>query len=448
MTTMDMTSGTGEWKGNTPTLAYCMICGSEYPEGTKVCLDCDVSLSVVRRCPKCKRIVSAQHTKCVHCRHPFIGDQPQELVQAEAQTTEFRQPLNERMKQFRAIAVTAVAALFVLCVVLFILRPADDPSRLIRVVARSSVLHATGLRRSPSGGSAVIDKVSPGIALEVTGSQHGEQGLWLGVKWNNAIAYAPAHDLTPPQAIDADSGASVLKVYLTELEASDPIDLAVKSVDYFAQVFPSNPQRDELRWILAERLRSLSASSGSKGPALRRQADEQYEQLTATNGSYAQKSRDALARISPHQDGGSGGAAQTRKTAHKENGLQIVDSGGVHGFTSDSSNFREVMVLTRTEVMVHAGKLSQSNEGAVVSGRVAYDVKANGIVAIPAGSLCQLRVLRSDSTGILSLGLTSIEINHKVYAVKSSSTEMATGNRQKVKGALTFHLDAPLVLER
>ena len=63
-----------EWKSGTEALALCMICGGEFPPGTRDCPDCNVSLSIVRRCPACNKIVSAQHTKCVYCRTPFVEE--------------------------------------------------------------------------------------------------------------------------------------------------------------------------------------------------------------------------------------------------------------------------------------------------------------------------------------------------------------------------------------
>ena len=136
------------------------------------------------------------------------------------------------------------------------------------------------------------------------------------------------------------------------------------------------------------------------------------------------------------------------KTVHKSNELQIVDDSGTHSLTV-ASQPGGVMVLTRTEVVVHPGKWSQASEGTVIPGHVAYNVKTNGIVAIPAGALCELKVVGSDPAN-LSLKLTSIEIDHRVYPVKSTTTEInsGAGNRRAAANAFTFHLDAPLVLQR
>ena len=69
-----METNANDWKSGTEALSLCMICGGEYEPGTRECPDCHVSLSMVRRCPACHRIVSAKHTKCVYCRTSFTHD--------------------------------------------------------------------------------------------------------------------------------------------------------------------------------------------------------------------------------------------------------------------------------------------------------------------------------------------------------------------------------------
>jgi len=443
--TLNMKSGTGEWKNGTEMLALCMICGAEYPTGTSTCPDCNVSLSMVRRCPNCHRIVSAKHAKCVHCRTAFTGESPKELSQEELPKTQSPPTLSERTKKFRAAAVSIVVFVIVFSLGL-VFRHLNTPSSSVRVIAKSNVLHNTQLRRSPSLGSAVVGTLAAGAPVDLTGFREKDQGRWMTVNWNNAVAYVPSSDLTPPMAVDADEGANALKFYLSGLEASESIDAAEKAVDYYGQAYPANSHRDELRWTLAERLRTLSQDGGSKGAVLRHQANEQYEKLAATNGNFAEKARNALVKTSTTPVF----VAPPRKPVRKVNGLQIVDDSGTHNLTTASTS-RQVLVLTRTEVIVRPGKLSQSSAGTIISGRVAHNVQANGIVAIPAGARCQLKVVSTDpsQTGV-SLSLTSIEIDHRVYPVKSTSTELPTGEgiRQTAGGALTFHLDAPLVLER
>jgi hypothetical protein len=102
--------------------------------------------------------------------------------------------------------------------------------------------------------------------------------------------------------------------------------------------------------------------------------------------------------------------------------------------------------LTQAEVRVRTGKLSQLSAGAVISGHVASPVKTNGILAIPAGAPCQIAVVTADPSGArLSLALTSIDIDHRSYAVQSSPVEVNAGRGEV---AVDFHLQAPVVIER
>lgn len=442
---METKSPVDNWKTGTNALALCNICGGEYPTGTALCPDCNVSLSTVRRCPNCHRVVSAHHTRCVHCRTPFTQEPQPEAIPLAIPATGRRQTLIEKFYQFRSIVISGAGFLFALGLGLLILHQIEKPGIQARVIAKSSILRASELHRSPSLGSASAGKLLPGTTVDVTGFRRGDQGLWMTLALNGKTAYAQASDLTPPLAVDAEEGASALKLYLSGLEASDSVDAAVKAVDYYAQTFPASPHRDELRWILAERLKTLSAVGGSRGSALRSQAKSQYDQLATTNSSYAEKAHEAMAKAPATAQEW---VSSPRKAVHKSDELQIVDDAGTHSLTV-ASQPHEVLVLTRTEVVVHTGKWSQSSEGMVIPGHVAYNVKANGIVAIPAGALCELKVVGSDQAN-LSLKLTSIEIDHRVYAVKSTTTEIASGagSRRAAANAFTFHLDAPLVLQR
>lgn len=435
---------TGDWKDGTEVLAICMICGAEYAAGTKMCPDCDASLSLVRRCPNCHRIVSSQHKKCVYCHTPFTRELPRDaptLAPAGVRT----QPISKDQQRLRAIAVSVVTFVVVFCAGYVFMRSIRQPENpVLRVLATASVSHAVELRHAPSLSSAVVDKVSPGTIINVTGAVTGEEGrTWTVLDWNNTVAYVPSSDLTPPKVVEVDGGTNVLKLYLLGME-SESVDDAVKAVDHYAQVFPGDVRGEELRWVLAERIRTLSQHAGPAEADLRRQAHQQYEALAASNGGYSEKARDVLKGLPVPAAGG----ASSHRTERKVSGLEIVGGSGTQT-SSAKSSAHEVLVLNRAEVIVRAGKLSQLTVGAVVSGRVARPVKTNGIVAIPAGASCQLTVTSSDSTNV-TLGLTSIEIDHRLYPVKSAAVETPAGDsvKQIQDRSLTFHLDAPLVIQR
>jgi hypothetical protein len=235
------------------------------------------------------------------------------------------------------------------------------------------------------------------------------------------------------------------------METAEDVDDAVKAVDYYAKAFPGDIHGEELRWILAERIRYLSQQGSSEEVALRHLAQQQYELLVTSKGRFAAKAHDALANPSAT---GSGLHASLHLPGRKKGGLQAVDRvvGGSGTQTSTAkSTAHEVLILNQAEVIVRAGTLAQLTVGTVVTGRVAHPVKTNGIVAIPAGASCQLTVVSTDpSKTNVSLGLTSIEIGHRTYAVKTAAVQTPAdqGTAPTTDRALAFHLDAPLVIER
>jgi hypothetical protein len=433
------------WKTGTEALALCMICGGEYEPGTQECPDCKVSLSVVRRCPSCHRIVSAKHTRCVYCRFSFTHELPEGPLPAEL-AAEGDGGLSAGIRRFRAAAVSIATFVFVFILGLVFLRQINQPAIPVHIIAKSYVLHSAELRHAPSFSSSIAGTVAPGTTVVLTGFRENDQGRWVKLDWNHAVAYLPANDLSAPRAVDAHDGADALKFYLLGMEAAESVDEAVKAVDFYAQAFPADAHGEELRWVLAERVRILSQHGGSQGPALRRQANQQYQQLVASNGKFAEKARDALARVPSAPDT----EARPRVSSRKAGGLQVIGGSGTQTSAAKSAA-HEVLILTQAEVIVRPGKLSQSAAGTVVTGRVASPVKTNGIVAIPAGALCQLTVVSADpSQAKLSLALSSIEIDHRVYAVKSPAMEIpsSVGDRRSADRALSFHLEAPLVIER
>jgi hypothetical protein len=443
---MKMESNAGEWITGTEALGMCMICGGEYEPGAQECPDCHVSLSVVRRCPSCHRIVSAQHKKCVYCHFPFTHELPKGSVPAELPAAEGPRKLSAGAQRFRAAAVSIATFVFVFGLGLAFLHKMNTPAIVGHIIAQSHVLHSAQLRFTPSSTSSVVAQVKSGTAVNLTGYRESDEGRWMALDWNNTTAYLPVKDLSAPRAVDENDGANVLKFYLAGMETAESADEAVKAVDFYTLTFPGDAHGEELRWVLAERLRALSQSAGPQGPALRRQANQQYEQVADLKGKFAEKAREVLT----HTPSGQEPVSHPRGSNRKADGLEIIGGSGTQTSTGNSAP-HEALVLTLAEVLVRTGKLSPSMAGASVTGHVASSVKTNGIVAIPAGSPCQLKVVSSNpSASTISLELTSIEINHRIYAVKSPVLEIHSGGGEKLTAyrSLSFRLDAPLVIER
>ena len=131
-------------------------------------------------------------------------------------------------------------------------------------------------------------------------------------------------------------GANALKFYMSGMETTESVDEAVKAVDYYSKVYPGNAHGEELRWVLAERMRVLSQQASPDAAALRREANQQFQQLVDSNGTFADKGRDALKGIEPVPS-----AQEPRARRHaasrskpKSDEIQIISGSGTEVITA------------------------------------------------------------------------------------------------------------------
>ena len=315
-----------EWKTGTEALAFCMICGGEYPPATPECPDCHVSLSVVRRCPGCHKIVSAQHKKCVYCRTPFIEEIPRALPEFLPEL----QAQDERTRRIRAGVVSVATFLVVFFLGMFFVRMIQKPVVTIQVIAKARMLQTVPARRSPTSNSSNLGKIPSGTPVNVTGYQETDQGRWMALDWNDIVAYVPLGDLSAPRAVNSD-GAGALKFYIGGMDTAESARESLAAVAEYAKAFPADAHLDELRWELAERLRVLAQRGGPQSAELRRQSTQLYEQLAAGNGSFAAKARAALRTPASAHSPARSGAVPRKDT------LQIIGGSGTRTSGSQSA---------------------------------------------------------------------------------------------------------------
>ena len=319
-----------EWKSGTEALAFCVICGGEYPPGTQECPDCNVSLSMVRRCPACQKIVSAQHKKCVYCRTPFTEDLAKPLPELFPEVQE----QEESVRRFRAGAVSIATFMVVFLLGMFFLKMIQKPVLTMQVLAKARMLHSVPARRAPTSNSSNLGKVISGTPVRITGYQESDQGRWMTLEWNNMAAYVPMADVSAPHPINAD-GASALKFYISGIDSPDSARESLNAVDEYAKAFPGDAHVDELRFALAERLRALSQRGGPEAPELHRQSTQIFEDLAAGNGSFA-----GQARAAQEQASRSSARPADRKraaAAPKRDSLQIIGGSGTRTSTAPST---------------------------------------------------------------------------------------------------------------
>lgn len=294
-----------EWRAGTEAIGLCMICGGEYESTSRECPRCHVSLSVVRRCPKCRRAVSARHTKCIYCRTPFTHGLPENFSPAEEQPPQIRRTKSPRRVRAAAVSVVTFVVMFVVGLVFL-----HQANRLrvpaVHIVARSYVLHPAELRLAPSLASSIIEKVASGASVNLTGYRNDDQEHgWMALDWRNGVAYAPAADFAAPNALDTGEGANLLKSYLSAMQTLQEVDSAVRAVDYYCKAFPGDIHGEELRWILAERIRSISRHGDPRETTLRQLAQQQYKLLAASQGGFAGKAREAMVNFPSASGSGS-----------------------------------------------------------------------------------------------------------------------------------------------
>ncbi|MGC2210970.1 MAG: hypothetical protein WA532_12760 [Candidatus Korobacteraceae bacterium] len=331
-----METNANDWKSGTEALSLCMICGGEYEPGTRECPDCHVSLSMVRRCPACHRIVSAKHTKCVHCRTSFTHELATDALSTGQPAVGGPLTRSKGVRRFRAAAVSIGTFLFVFCLGLAFLRQVNQPGASVPVIAKSIVLQSAQLRRTPSSSSSVVGQIAPGTAVNITGFKESDEGRWMALDWNKSVVYLPTEVLAAPKATAADEGANALKFYLLGMVTTESVDEAIKAVDYYVKVFPSNAHGEELRWVLAERVRVLSQQGGTESATLRREANLQYQQLVDLNGQYADKARDALKGIETIPSRKEPRVRQHAASTHKPKAdqIQIISGSGTKVITA------------------------------------------------------------------------------------------------------------------
>ena len=184
----------------------------------------------------------------------------------------------------------------------------------IHIIAKSYLLRPVDLRHAPSMGSSIVDEAC---------SRHKGQSHWIperrsrprldGAGLEEGGWLRTGERIGRSQGLDPDEGAKLLNFYLSGMATGEEVDDAVKAVDYYAKAFPGNIHGEELRWVLAERIRYLSQQGGPGEAALRHQAEQQYEQLEASKEDYAEKAHEASARY-PSASGSS--ASGTHASAH------------------------------------------------------------------------------------------------------------------------------------
>jgi len=445
-----------KWAPGAEPLAICMSCNSTYPVTTTECSNCQVGLSIVRKCPACGRTQAAQHITCIYCADSFI--QEDGLAPLEAGPLIRRQKLAEQ--RLRIIAGVSVAVGIAAIVALFLTRNTWRTAP--PVMGQTYVLAEISMRSEPSTNSPPVADVHPPQILGITNyTIDGMGNRWFQVTKDDVHGYVLTQEVAPPKSTNPEKGFEILRHSLLGLDNPGILEVANDAVEHYRNSFPASIHTDELRWLLADRTRVIAESSGHPRELLSK-ARKQYEQLAQGRGEYAERARLALGELpesapAPRGDG--------KRIVPPLPSLGFSVQGGSEnvsrpsGPTQVDAPTRSVTEVSRTPLLVRVTRSVDVSPGAVFQGEFVQDIRVNNEVAIPRGSRATMRIEAGEEARSLSaVRITAATINGETYRVSATATRIEApgkGRTPQTLGAvippgarLEFQLDTPLVIRQ
>jgi hypothetical protein len=433
-----------------------MSCNATFAADMIECPHCQVGLSLVRKCPKCERIQSAQHISCIYCADSFLA-QDGEGVLARGPIARRREAASRRatILGFGALAVVVAAG-----VGLYFLRRPPDPSKV--TAGQSYTLRPTSLRARPAPDAPPIKDLEPSEVVNITGAAVDAVGhRWFRVKGQDVSGFVSVQDVSPPKATDPERGFELFRHYLLGLEDPDVLGDAKAAVDYYRSVFPGNPHTDEMRFLLAEKTRELAQYSRQRRALLAR-AREQYEEISKGEGEYAERARQALAQL-PRQ-------------APLRGPEPPASASGTLGFTLEGEtsgsgySIRElghhVTLSSGTPVIVRLAGPVRVSPGEIFQGEVDPEIRINKEVAVPRGSVARMSIggpagITSGMLSPLAIRFNALVIGNQIYSLSASAVRVrpprsagliegsdAASPRLPAGTEIEFRLSAPLVVAK
>ena len=440
----------------------CMSCNAEFPSGSAAeCPNCHVSLSLVRRCPGCQRVLGAQHFRCPYCSTGFV---PEEQPVSEGPVALPHQD-TQKLSTRQIATAAGTIALFVVAIALIVYRIQKMAPKPHLTIGQTYALHQTTLYRQPAMSAPPIGELQPGTVVDITDTPFDAVGnRWFEIASQSVMGYVPAGDVAPPKGKDSENGFILLRHSLLSLD--DPnvvLTQAAAAVDYYAKAFPQSPHLDELTWLLAERTRAIAERYSGQRPLLER-AREMYAKLVDSKSEFAERARQALEQLPPPGRGGGSGPSSGSWTK-RDNSLHLTIVGG--SLTPSHSKptrgrgapVRTLTVISRTSLDVRLPEQVKLSPELTFQGEIDADITVNGETAVPKGSACHVKVARvagrSSSTWVM-LRLTSVVVDGLTYHVSAAAVRVKSpADSGKGRGSalspgtrLQFRLDAPLVVTR
>jgi hypothetical protein len=444
-----------KWAPGAEPLALCMSCSSTYPQEETECPNCQVSLSVVRKCPSCGRVQAAQHIACIYCADSFIREEGLAPLQSGPVTRRRK----EAEQKLRLIAGVTLAVVVAAGAALFLTRHTWREAP--RTIGQTYVLASTSMRAEAATNSPPVKDLQPSEIVSITDYAIDAMGnRWFRVSAADVNGFVLTQEVAPPKGKDSEKGFEILRHSLLGLEDPDVLSDANRAVEYYRNSFPASPHLEELRWLLAERTREIAEHSG-RPRALLASAREHYQEVVRTGGEYAERAQQALEDLS---EGVARSGASERTSSPPEGGYNFVGgSAGASpgaGPASATGPVRRVAVVSKTTLWVRLTQDVDVVPGASFPGLFAQDIRVNKEIAIPRGSPVTMKLASGANPDILGgLQMTAATIAGENYPVSATAVRIVMpGNSTRTSQALApvlpagtrlgFQLDTPLIVRQ
>lgn len=446
-----------EWADDAKPLAICMICNAEFPETETHCPTCHQKLALMHRCPKCGRIVSAKHLRCPFCTRQFVKGEELDAPLSDALTLKveidkarIREHQGKRQKLVLLFSLGVFALVFVIAALVLHFQ-SKGPSR-SSLLGSSYALRVLDVRRTPSAQVYSVGKLAAGAVVQITGIQRDDQGIdWFAIQQENTSGYVRVDELAPPKGANADGGYQLLNISIADLKYSAEAGNALLAADLYRRTYPADPRGQELLWRLAGKCRELGVGSQSRD--MLATARRAYQELVAANGEYSARSLEFLKEIPELPPTRSSGSRPGKDATPAASGLEIIGASNIQPAANKQAAPHTLTLLNQTKVMV-ALPNAQVQQGEALQAHVASDVITNNEIAIPGGSVCQVKVTGlSDSAvagqKLVSLQLQSVQVDNRSYTVDSMAVQLPVRDLSLKAGSpVLFRLRRSLVLSR
>lgn len=405
-----------------PAFAICGVCDAEYPIGTAECTKCKSPLSAVRKCFECGRILSAKHERCLYCKASFIQEPgaTATVVTRPTAAASTRDAVHRR----KAILVSVAVFLLVMFLGLY-----GTISKLGKtgpdVAATSYILSGASLKLQPSSTAGSSKHLPPSTVVSLTGMAVDPEGhRWYVLREDNTDAFLAVTDVAPPKARLPELGSQMLRAWLLVFRDPTLIPDADSAVHYFCANFAASPHCDELRWLAAERFRSMAERGDA--PDAESRARDLYQAIVNGKGPKASDALKALEQLGNTRSERAASSSKRRRSSTEKD--------------STFGSSHEYALIDRAEVHVRIPELTTLKSGAQVRTPIAKEIRVNGKIAVPSNATCVLNILKSGNKEV-EVQLTAIEFGSRRYQVVTEPKSIPIGGTTVV-----FPLESSLLI--